>query len=287
MAEQEQVLLESKADADTQAKAEKMGWIPPARFKGDPERFVDASEFIERGETVLPIVKEQNKRLHAEIETLRANQAATEAALAKATKAIEEIEERHTVATQKAVEQARRDLKAQLAAASEAGDHVAVAELTDRMTQLNTAERQAPPIRKEDAPAPFVPPPELKAWNEKNPWFGVDKRKTALALGIAQELRDEGETAVGEAFFEKVAAEVEATLGEKRAEPRGDKVEGARNGSERDDRESRKKGYSAMPADAKAACDAEVRNFVGPGKKYKTAADWRARYAEIYFEQGA
>jgi len=45
------------------------------------------------------------------------------------------------------------------------------------------------------------------------------------------------------------------------------------------------KSYAALPAEAKAACDAEVNRFVGPGKKYQTADAWRARYAEIYFEK--
>src|SRR3990167_1618834 len=120
---EETPLVESKATSEQQAIAEKRGWIPPTRFKGDPEKFVDAEEYIRRGEEVLPIVKEQNKRLHAELETLRKSAAKTEAALDAAQKAIDQIEERHTVETQKAVEAARKQVKAQLAAASEAGDH--------------------------------------------------------------------------------------------------------------------------------------------------------------------
>ena len=107
-------IVESSAAPEVQSKAEKLGWIPPARFKGDPEKFIDAEQYLERGETVLPIVKEQNKRLHAQVAELQANHAKTEAALAAATKAIEEIEERHSVATQKAVENARRQVKAQI-----------------------------------------------------------------------------------------------------------------------------------------------------------------------------
>lgn len=280
--------VKSAADPEVQAKAEKLGWIPPKRFKGDPERFVDAEEYIERGETVLPIVKEQNKRLTAEVETLRADQVKTQAALAAATKAIEEIEERHTVATQKAVAAARDQLKAQLASASEAGDHEAVAEITERMVDLNKAEA-APPPKKEAtaAPAPYVVPPDLQQWNTENEWFGKDKRKTALALGIAQDLREQGETSIGRLFFDKVKDELEGMLGTKALEPRGDKVEGGRNGSENETRSGARKGFSALPADAKAACDADARNFVGPAKKYKTQAEWRTRYAEIYFEQGA
>jgi len=278
--------VESSATPEVQQKAERMGWIPATRFKGDPARFVDADMYLERGETVLPIVKEQNKRLHAEIEALRTNQSRTEAALAAATKAIDEIEERHTVATQKAVEGARTQLKAQLVAASEAGDHEAIAELTDRMVQLKAAEAAAPPAPKTPAPPPpFVATPDLQEWNDENPWFGKDTRKTNLALTIAQELREGGETATGKVFFDKVRDELEVTLGTKvDALPPTSKVEGGRNGSAGESRQTGGRGYSALPADAKAACDADARQFVGATKRYKTAADWRSRYAEIYFE---
>lgn len=282
----ETTVLESKAPPEVQKRAEEMGWIPPARFKGDPERFVDAEAYIERGETVLPIVKEQNKRLHAEVAELRASTAAQAAALKAAQDAIEQIEERHTVATQKAVEAARKEVKAQLARASEEGDHAGVAELTDQLTQLNAAEKEAEPIKKngEERPAPYVPPRELVEWNADNPWFGKDKRKTALALGIAQELRDGGEKSQGREFFDLVKAEVNKVFAP-RDEPRGDKVEGSRNGSEHEARSSGKKGYASLPADAKAACDADAKQFVGPTKRYKTVADWRNRYAEIYYEE--
>ena len=283
MADQDQV-VESKASPEAQKQAEQMGWIPPTRFKGDPEKFVDADTYIKRGEEVLPIVREQNRRLHTELDALKATQTQTQAALKAAQTAIDQMEERHTVATQKAVTEAREALVQQLAAASEAGDHQGVALLTDKLTQANAILPEVP-AKKEvvvEAPA-FTPPPELVEWNKSNPWFGTDKRKTALALAVAQELREAGETGNGVDFYDKVAAEVDKTLGIQ--PPRGDKVEGARNGGDGEFTPSsnRGKGYAALPTDAKSACDAESRRFVGEGKKYKTIADWRTRYAEIYF----
>jgi len=281
MSEEETVKVESKANAEVQAKAEKLGWIPPARFKGEPERFIDAEEYIERGETVLPIVKEQNKRLHLELDALKVNQLRTEEALNKATEALENIEERNTVATQKAIEKAKAEVKLQLAAASEAGDHAAVAELTEQMVDLNKA--PPPEEKKEAKPAAkvFVLPSDLKEWNEENPWFGTNKRRTALALGIAQELREGGETLVGKAFYNKVKEEMDKELGQTKEPPREDKVESARQSGE--DRGNRAKTFAALPSEAKAACDSDARNFVGPTKKYKTQAEWRSRYAELYF----
>lgn len=278
-----ETMVQSAVAPEVQQAAERMGWIPPSRFRGDPERFVDADVYIKRGEEVLPIVKEQNKRLHSELDALKAESSKTQAALKAATEAIAQIEERHTVDTQKAVEAARRQVKAQLSAASEAGDHDGVAELTDQLTKLNVAEPPKPVVAA-PTPAPFVAPADLQEWNAENPWFGSNKRKTALALAIAQELREAGETLTGRPFFEKVAAEVDKDLGV--AQPRGDKVEGSRgSGDSGASRASGNKTYAALPADAKQACDAEARRFAGEGKKYKTVNDWRARYAEIYFAE--
>lgn len=280
----EVAVVESSAAPEIQEQAEALGWIPPTRFKGDPERFIDAEDYIRRGEEVLPIVKQQNKKLKAELEEVKAVASANAAALKAAQDAIEQIEERHSVATQKAVENARAQLKAQLASASEAGDHEGVAELTDQLVQLNTAEKEEPKKEKE-VPAPYTPPQELTEWNEENPWFGTDKRKTALALGIAQELREGGEKSTGRVFFDKVKEEMEATLGTKVRAAETSKVEGGRNGSDLEgSRSGGKKSFASLPADAKAACDADARQFVGPTKKHKTIDEWRARYAQIYYE---
>lgn len=281
MSTTEEAVVTSAQPIEVQKDAERLGWIPPSRFKGDPTRFVDANIYIKRGEEVLPIVKEQNKRLHTELDSLKRESQATAHALKAAQDAIAQMEERHTVATQKAVEDARRQVKAQLAAASEAGDHEGVAELTEQLTKMAVTE---PAAAKAPAPTPepqFTPPADLVEWNAENPWFGINKRKTALALAVAQELREQGETSSGRTFYDKVLAEVDKELGVQ--QPRGDKVEGARGSDGGNASGGRGKTYAALPSDARAACDADAKRFVGADKKYKTINDWRARYAEIYF----
>lgn len=282
----EDAILESVAPAEVQQKAEKMGWIPPARFKGAAENFVDAQEFIERGEQILPIVRSQNQRLQAEVEQLRGGYAETQAALKRAEKALDEINERHSVETQKAVERAHTELKGKLAAALEAGDHAGVAEITGLMVDLKAAQTEPPAVKKEEtppAPKPAEIPEDLKEWNKANPWYGTDRRRTSLALGIAQELRDAGNTATGVEFYNQVAAGVAEVFGE--GEPPASKVEGARGSGAGGGGPARGgKGYASLPADARAACDADTKNFVGEGKRYKTAAEWQKRFAELYFE---
>ena len=284
MSEEQDVVEEafvSEASAEQQAEAEKMGWIPATRYKGPKEKFVDAVEYIERGEKVLPIIKEHNKRLQTQIAHMSAQQQSTAVALADAQKAIAEMEERHTVATQKAVEKARVELKTQLAAASEAGDHVGVAEITDQLTKMTSDESEKKEARAA-TPPPFVKPPDQIGWEADNPWFGKDRKRTALALAHAQELREQGDTTSGRAFFDKLSEEVDKVMAPKELEQRFDKVGGARNGGSSDDRPASRNGYSSLPADAKRACDDDAKRFVGPGKQYKDLVSWRNRYAELY-----
>lgn len=280
---EEAVVIESAASAEVQAEAEKMGWIPPARYRGEPERFVDADTFLERGETVLPIVK---KQLATERETTR-QQSVQIGELGKQLKAaqdaIADIEERHTVATQKAVERARADLKLSLERASEAGDHAAVAQITEQMTDLATAVKEKETPKKEEVKREeYKPDPELVAWNAENDWFGPkDRKRTALALATAEDMRADGDKRQGRDFFEAVKDEVFKLMPLRSAA--SDKVEGARHSADGDTRTAAKKSYASLPADAKRQCEEEARQFVGDGKRYKTKAEWQAKYADLYF----
>ena len=275
--------VESKATPEQQTAAEEMGWIPATRYKGDVERFVDADEYIKRGETVLPIVKEQNKRLKSELDSVRAQAAATEAALTKAQSAIEAIEERHTIETQRAVDRAKAEVKAQLRAASEAGDHEGVAELTEQLVELNSAKEEAA-VKPVVAPPKVEIDPALVEWQKDNVWYGTDRRRTALALGIADDLRAAGDKSTGRAFYDKIAAEVEKEMPTRKPrEVAASKVEESGRTSEAGRSATRGKSSSDLPADAKAACDADAKRFVGTGKRYADATAWRQQYVSVYF----
>ena len=278
--------VESKADAATQARAETMGWIPPERFKGDPAGFVDADKYIERGEQVLPIVQANNKRLNAELATMKVEQAKTATALAAAQKALDEIEIRNSVQTQKAVARATAEVKAQLARASEAGDHAGVAELTDQLVELKDAAKEAaaPPVKQTPVAAAYTPDADLVAFQEANSWFGTDRRKTALAMGIAAELRETTQLK-GADFYKRLSEEMNKELGAAERERPADKVEGGRNGSDAEPaRGAKGKSYAALPAEARAACDADAKKFVGKGKRFESIDAWRADFARIYNE---
>lgn len=55
---------------DWEAEAEAFGWVPQDQFKGDPEKWRPAEEFVRRGEEILPIVRKQNEKLSAKVTEL-------------------------------------------------------------------------------------------------------------------------------------------------------------------------------------------------------------------------
>lgn len=284
------VAVESQAAPETQARALEMGWIPPERYKGDPERFIDADAFVERGETILPIVKKRAEKLEAQVAQLNGQVSRMEGLLKANAEAMAALEDYHTKETRRKVEAAKAGWKAEIKRAAADGDHEALAEATDQLTQLNAevleaekaegAKRTQP---KGGDPGTQELDPVFVAWAGETGWWGKDKRKTHLAVGIAQELQASEPELRGRAFLDRVAEEVAKTLNERprHTPPNPDKTGGGKGGSTG---ARGGKSYEDLPSDAKAACEGYTKELVGEGRRYKTAAEWRAAYAKSYFE---
>lgn len=156
---------DQQQERDWDAEARDMGWVPEADFKGDkrPSKFLSAQEFVERGETVLPFVQRENKRLKEE--------------LAKQSK---EFDERFTKLTKasestlKAVQAQHakelEDLKVRREKAVEAGDVSAFRQI-DR--QIADHEANTPEAPAEEA----LPQPEAREQAQKVEAAWVDQHK--------------------------------------------------------------------------------------------------------------
>jgi hypothetical protein len=59
----------------------------------------------------------------------------------------------------------------------------------------------------QQAPQP-VSDPDLLAWQDKNQWFGQDRKMTAYALGLHQELADEGIPVGSEQYYKRIDSEM-------------------------------------------------------------------------------
>ena len=282
-------------NTEVEVKAKEMGWSPKEEFRGDPDRWIDAETFVKRGEELMPLLKATTKKQSEELRAVRGELKETRDMLAAATDAIEALKETTSQAALEKVREKRTELKKALVEARSDNDvdkeleiQEKIAETTNALKASETAAgtKTAAKAAAGDQPKDFTQTPEWKEWVGENPWFGPDKRKTSLALGIAQDLREKGETAQGKAFFNKVTEELNSMLGI-RKDPQREapaKVEGDARGSHGGGGNGSGKSYSDLPADAKTACENAASRVVGKGRAYADMAEWRKAYVQKYFE---
>jgi hypothetical protein len=279
----------SEVSHDVATEARTLGWVPLEEFRGNPERWIDAETFLERGRTVMPILKKNNEKLES---TVR-NQADEIGRLKKlfeaSQEAIQELQNVHTEATKAAVEKARKDLLTELRRAKAEGDVDLEVQLTEELADLKAQQKLAEKAPT-SSPAPAAPSsstpgaealhPDFHAWAEENKWFGSDERKTLRAMGIAQQLRadPENDNLQGRAFYDRVVE-----LMAPQQAPRMSKVEGTRPTGQGGSGSGRR-GYTDLPAEAKAACDRQGKKLVGDGRAFKDMNAWRQYYTNLYFQ---
>lgn len=272
------------------SEAKSLGWAPKEEWRGAPEKWVDADEFLKRGLGIHHL-RDSNKKLESTLSQVTGRLSSMEQALKAANATIQALEESHDEDTKAQVEAARAELREQLADASREGRHEDVAELTDKLTQLNSAEdhreeKGGKGKKSDDEPAAPQIHPEVKTWFSENPDFVADKRRVALANVVAAEMRQAGDTRIGKVFMDAVAEEVEKTLGPVK---RGtSKAEGGNGGSGRKggDENGGGKTYNDLPKEAKEACERMGKRLVGANRAHKDMDSWRKSYAKQYFAQG-
>lgn len=135
--------------------ATELGWVPKDQFRGDPERWRPADEFIRAG-------REIQQTASRELRSMR-----------------EQMERIGGVTSQLLSDKAaERDAywQSQMTRAVEDGD-------TERALQLA---QQKP---SQQAPQPAGAPPETQAWIAKNEWFNTDPLAQARAIEITERLK--------------------------------------------------------------------------------------------------
>src|ERR1700719_679149 len=89
---------ETQTDGDTnvapeevQRQARDMGWQPREQWKGNPDNWVDAGEFVKRGETFVPFLQHERKRLKTDLEQRDARLVALQEELRQARESVEAV----------------------------------------------------------------------------------------------------------------------------------------------------------------------------------------------------
>lgn len=288
---------DSTERVEVEKKARLFGWVPKEEYKGEEKSWLDAPEFVERGEQILPIVQSNNRRLMGQIHQMGTELSSVQESLKASDATIRALEESRDKDVKAQVEATRKQLKEELTRASRDGDHEAVADLTDQMTRLTAAETRVAVDDEGDEQSgdKVTPrggdriPPALKAevesWYDKNPEFRTNARKIGLGRAISVEFRQAGDLRVGAEFLNAVAEEVDKALGGS-ARGGSSKVSGDNGGRGRQTTVTGgQKTYADLPAEAKAACDKMTARLVGPNRAHKDIKSWRDSYVTQYYKE--
>lgn len=238
-----QVIEGGPVVTEVEEKARSQGWVPLEEFRGDPNQWRDAKTFVERGEIIIPIMKERNEKLERKLHDMEGS--------------VKELVEFSKKAEERAYQRARNDLEVKRLMAVENADTEAFREAERELDSLQKQKEAAAPARG------FEEPPEMKAFRQTNgSWYDVDPDMTAEAdaLGIAYAKQG---LPYGK-ILEKVQDRIKALHPAKFANARREQASAVEFSNDTGlPRKSSTKDYAHLPADAKAQCDKFIRDIRG------------------------
>lgn len=230
------------ASKEVEAEALKMGWTPKDQFKGDPDKWRDAAEFVERGRNMLPILRKTVEKQQAELLDLK--------------KSMKEFAEYHSKTEQRAYAKAYGDLKAQQMEAVAAGDTEAFQAVDEKIEALHkdVAKNRPPAAPKDDQ----QDDPIYNEWASRNKWMDTDKEMAAYAEGHGVYL-NKARGLTGVELLEEVTKAVKTQFPDKFSNPRRAAAPSVEGGTP-----VAKKGgktYADMPKEDRDTCDRMVKRY--------------------------
>lgn len=179
---------EPAAGHDAETRARVMGWKPKEQFKGDPDKWVPADEFLDRGIASPAIMAE---RLQFMGDRLARQERDNQAIANRFEEAVGTINTMTTMlrsSEKRQYERAKAELEAQREKAVEVGDTATFRRLDTEVRELEKtapAVTMAPPVPTTPAPnartTPTADNPAVQAFYRRNPWYSRDPELTQEA----------------------------------------------------------------------------------------------------------
>lgn len=237
---QEDEIQEDQNAPSVEDRAMKMGWVPQEQFRGDPDKWRSAEEFVDRGEKMIPILRANIKRL--------------EKSQAEKDKAFEKY---LADVRAKLHEQKVQDHERQKRQAVEEGD-------TDTYNRLSsvTVENDLPEYQPPKVDADF------ENWVDENPWYRDDFDKFQEAENYGRFLKNTNPDLEGRAFLDEVSKHIR----QKFSNPNRNRPSSVDSGTPK---AKSGKLFEKLDAEAKATFSSFVRDGI-----FKNTAEHREAYAK-------
>lgn len=181
----------------TEARAREMGWKPLAEYRGPPGKWQPAAQFIERGENILPIVRQQNRALTERLGKLEGEVTGLRTTAQEQLQIIRDLREMGRTAGQRGYDRAMSEIKANQRKAVAAGDTETYDQLVQQAEALASERPTAtePAPRAAEEPAARPPAPQMseaiKQFTADNPWFSTSKLLADTMISFHQEVLNE------------------------------------------------------------------------------------------------
>ena len=215
---------QSAGSNEVESAASEMGWVPKEEYRGDPNKWVDAATFVERGAKSGPILKERNEHLIKEIQSIKAEFENHK----KVTEQFKKFQAEQAERKANELKSQIAELRAQKSEAIRNVDGDAVNEIDDR---IDTLKQSAKEVERVEQPQNNAPHPDFESWKSENSWFDVDKPLTAYATEVAKEMRRKGDMSEGRVFFDKVKEAVRKDFPNKFGNPNRSKPNSVETGT--------------------------------------------------------
>ena len=241
--------------AEMETEARDQGWLPQDEYKGNPEQWRDATEFVEFGRKMNPILRKNNEELKKELAEQRAMMEGYKGSV-DALIALKAKESKAQYDAQ------LNFVKSQMREARNQGDHAVADQLEDELENM----QQQPPeqiVPAQQEPAHAFSKDDLAGWAKENQWFATDPQLQKLADSFAIKMWSENKQVTGRAFLDAVTAEVKDIVPHKFTRRTNTTVESGNHGAT-----ASVPGYERLPQEAKDLCDDFVQRKLGSRAEY-------------------
>jgi hypothetical protein len=180
--------------AADEKRAARMGYVPKEEFRGDPDKWISAREFIERAEKQLPIALGTIKNLEGKLERMEKKFAGMTDTLEKFNKHHKTALERETAKAAGEYKRGLEDARTEMRLAMEEGD----SEKFDKASKRLDGLLENPPEKLEEAETkidtkfadqPKFDPKIHNQWVEDNSWFIKEFKMNRFAVECGEFLK--------------------------------------------------------------------------------------------------
>jgi hypothetical protein len=246
----EQVTEDREDQRDYEAEAKAQGWAPEEQWRGKPEDFKTAEEFVKAGESIPAILKSKVDKLESRVEQLL-----------DSNKKLNEMSQRTLQKERKEKENLIAELEEARKQAITEGDGDA----------FDRADKQINDLKREDIPPEQKLDPMAKNWLDNNPWYESNGTLAAYADGLADRLVAQGYT--GKAYFDELTKRVHDTFPDEFGNKNRDKPSLVESGTPSSP--SSKRTFDNLPSDAKEAFAQFAKDIPGLTKEqFVEQYDW-------------